>query len=195
MLLFGFLAVSCTDDDKDKGPSPETSKQTEYNGAKYGIKKGFYQEGGPMELIGDEESHFNQNFFLTDGNVTLKDDGTFENAADAKILFMTGLLSPGTTGFQNGVYEYSNIIQDETNLSEAEFEAKYRNRNVMLLSFVLLDTDGDKNFEEEDAQTVTGGTLKVLGTKPNYTLEYDLTFTGGKTLKGKYSGSYQQVTD
>jgi hypothetical protein len=194
-LFFAFAAVSCEEKDKDKNPSPDNSKQTEYNGSKYTIKKGFYQDGGPMDLVGDDDSHYNQNFFLTDGNVTLKEDGNFENPGDAKILFMAGLLSPGTTGFKTGTYEYSNIFQDETLLSESAFDAKYRNRNVMLLSFIIADTDGDKNFEEEDPQNVTGGTIKVSGTKPNYTLEYDLTLEGNKKLKGQYTGNYQQVTD
>ena len=195
LLLFGFLAVSCTDDDKDTNPGPDNANKIEYNGANYTIKKGFFQDGGAQDLVGEEESHYNHNFFLTDGNVNLNNDGSLQNAGDAKIVIMTGLLSPGAASFKTGTFEYSNIVQDATTLPESEFDAKYRPRYVMLMGTVIVDTDGDKNFEEETAQVVTGGTIKVSGTKPNYSTEYNLTLDGGKTLKGSFTGSYTQVAD
>jgi hypothetical protein len=200
VLSIGFLAVSC-DKDKDNNPNPNGpgATNTEYNGVKYAIKNGFYQNGGAMDYYFDDEAahktHYNYTMVLTDGNPVIK-DGKAESMNDGKILIVPTLLSPGTTGFKTGTFEFAkDWVTDMTVMDEAAYDAKYKNKYFVPLAMVFTDTDGDKNWEEENGVAVTEGTFKVSGTAPNYTTEYDLKLTGGKTLKGSFSGNFREITD
>jgi hypothetical protein len=107
-------------------------------------------------------------------------------------------MSPGSTGFKAGTFEFTNWTEDITDLSNEdmtmqEFDTKYRNKAFIPLGLLVTDTDGDKNWEEETGLEITGGTIKVSGTSPNFSTEYDLTLEGGKTVKGSFAGKFNEV--
>jgi hypothetical protein len=199
VLLFGFLAVSCKEDKDNPQPNGPGATNTEYNGSKYTIKNGFYQNNGAMDYYFDDEAeiktHYNYTLVLTDGTPVIK-DGKAESMNDGKILIVPTLLSPGTSGFKPGTFEVAkDWVQDMIELDQQAYDAKYKNKFFAPIAVVFTDTDGDKNWEEETAVSVTEGTFKVTGTSPNFTTEYDLKLTGGKTLKGSFSGRFTEITD
>lgn len=53
-------------------------------------------------------------------------------------------------------------------------------------AYVAIDTNGDKELEDEDEVAVTDGTIQVSGTYPEYTLVYDLTLANGTALRGSF---------
>jgi hypothetical protein len=199
-VLFGFLAVSCKED-KDNNPSPNVpgAANTEYNGTKYTIKNGFFENNGAMDYYFDDEAeiktHYNYNLVLTDGTPVLK-DGKAESMNDGKILIVSTLLSPGTNGFKPGTFEVAeDWVEDMMVLDEEAYDAKYKNKYFAPIAIVFTDSDGDKDWQDETGVAVTAGTFKVSGTAPNFTTEYDLTVTGNKTLKGSFTGKFSEIHD
>jgi hypothetical protein len=199
VLVIGLLAVSCKEDEDNPGPNTPGTTNTEYNGTKYAIKNGFYENGGAMDYYFDDEAeiktHYNYTLVLTDGTPVLK-DGKAESMNDGKILLVTTLLSPGTTGFKAGTFEFAkDWVEDMMNLEAEEYDAKYKNKYFTPIAIVFTDSDGDKDWTDETGVAVTEGTFKVSGTAPNFTTEYDLKLTGGKALKGSFSGKFSEITD
>ncbi|WP_114779208.1 hypothetical protein [Botryobacter ruber] len=188
-LLIVFLSVSCKDDSEHVSP---VLSNTEYSNAKYTIKNGFIQDGGAVDIFLDSEAehttHYNYNLILTDGTPVFEDNDVV-SMNDGKIVISALLLSPGTAAFKTGVFEYDDW-SDHLDLEEEDLIARYQNKYFFPLAMVFTDTDGDKNWQEETAALVTGGTIKVSGTAPNYTTEYDLILLGGKTLKGSFAGKF-----
>jgi hypothetical protein len=193
ILLFGFLAVSCTNDD-EANTKPASSGNIEFDGTKYSMKNGFFQDNGPVNIYGEDETHYNYNFFLTDGIPSFDNTGKIKNIENGKIVMFTSLISPGKTEFKTGTFGYASFM-DDMDLEEEELEEKYKNKSFFPMAFVILDTDNDKNWEEEDEIEVSGGTIKISGTAPKYTTEYNLNLKNGKTLKGGYTGTYTKIDE
>ncbi|MDX5420409.1 MAG: hypothetical protein LPK09_14435 [Hymenobacteraceae bacterium] len=192
-LLVALFAVSCKDNSPD--PASPAGINTEYDNVKYAIKNGFMHDGGPMDYFMDDEAenktHYNYSFIMTDGTPIFEGEDVVR-MDDGEIIILAVLLSPGSSGFKTGTFEYANWLGDEE-LGEEELETKYRNKYFFPFAYVITDKDKDKNWEEEIGAMVTGGTIKVSGTPSNYTLEYDLTLEGNKTLKGKFTGKFKVV--
>lgn len=199
VVSFGFLAVACKEDKDNPSPITTGTPNTEYNGTKYVIKNGFYENNGAMDYYFDDEAenktHYNYTLVLTDGTPVIK-DGKAESMNDGRILIVPTLLSPGTSGFKAGTFEVAkDWIQDMMTLDQEAYDAKYKNKYFAPIAVVFTDSDGDKNWEEETGVAVTEGTFKVTGTAPNFTTEYDLKLAGGKTLKGSFSGKFTEIHD
>ena len=199
VVLFGFLAVACKEDEDNPNPNPGGTTNTEYNGTKYAIKNGFYQNIGSMDYYFDDEAdtktHYGYSMVLTDGTPVIK-DGQPESLPDGKIVIVTSLLSPGTSGFKTGTFEFAkDWVSDMMTLEEEAYDAKYKNKYFAPIALVFTDSDGDKDWEDETGVAVTEGTFKVTGTAPNFTTEYDLKLTGGKTLKGSFAGKFSEITE
>lgn len=201
-LSFGFLAVSC--EEKKDNPSPNTngangSTNTEYNGTKYAIKNGFFKNEGALDYYFDEEAvtktHFAYTMLLTDGTPVLQ-NGKPKTMTDGKILIVSSLLSPGTAGFTAGTFEVAkDWVPDMINLDPQAYDAKYKNKFFSPIAIVFTDSDNDKDWQDETGVSVIDGTFKVTGTAPNFNTEYDLTLTGGRTLKGKFAGRFGELTE
>ncbi|MDQ4141477.1 MAG: hypothetical protein M3142_13290 [Bacteroidota bacterium] len=190
LLSFGFFATSCTDDDDPDNPKP--SGNTEYNGQKFTIKNGYYAIGDGIKLYGNAPTHHLDFLFMTDGTPKFSNDGEITEMQDGKIAILGAMLSADGTSFKPGTFEYTNMAAD-VNLTEAQVEAKYKNKSFFYESIVRMDTDGDKNWEEEADVKITGGTIKVTGALPAVTTEYNLTLENGKTVKGSFGGPFQKL--
>ncbi|PSR52379.1 hypothetical protein AHMF7605_01985 [Adhaeribacter arboris] len=192
LLSFGFFATSCTTDDDNDNNNPKPSGNTEYNGEKFTIKNGYYALGNGIKLFGNAPTHHLDFLFLTDGTPKFSNDGEITEMQDGKIALLGALLSPDGASFKPGTFEYTNMAAD-INLTPAQVEAKYKNKAFFYESIVRMDTDGDKNWEEEADVKITGGTIKVTGALPVITTEYNLTLENGKTLKGSFGGTFQKL--
>lgn len=190
LLSFGFFATSCTDDDEPDNPKP--TGNTEYNGEKFTIKNGYYAEGQGIKLFGNANTHYLDFLFVTDGTPKFANDGEITEMPDGKIAILAALLSAGGTGLKPGTFEYTDMAAD-VNLTPAQVEAKYKNKSFFYESIVRVDTDGDHDWEEEADLKITGGTIKVSGSLPVLTTEYNLTLANGKTLKGSFGGTFNKL--
>ncbi|QMU27770.1 hypothetical protein [Adhaeribacter radiodurans] len=190
LLSFGFFATSCTDDDEPDNPKKDGN--TEYNNQKFTIKNGYYAIGNGIQLYGNAPTHHLDFLFLTDGTPKFSNDGEITEMQDGKIAILGAILSPDGASFKPGTFEYTNMAAD-VNLTEAQVEAKYKNKSFFYESIVRMDTDGDKNWEEEADVKITGGTIKVSGALPAISTEYNLTLENGKTIKGSFGGVFQKL--
>ncbi|WP_242919589.1 hypothetical protein [Pontibacter liquoris] len=189
----GLLATSCSqDDDQDTDVIPTPSGNTEYNGQGYTIKNGFYLNGGSLSLFGGDDTHYMDYFLITDGTPTIGSNGEVNDLQNGKIAILTPLFSAGGNSFKTGHFVYADLSAD-TDLEEVELEAKYGGKSFFFQTMVMIDSDGDSNWEEEADIEITGGTIDVSGSLPNLTMSYNLQTAGGKVLKGSYSGKFTLI--
>ena len=184
-VFFLALAVfSCSDDGDGDSVVPSAKNQVTYKNTQYPLENGLADVYGTI----DSDNHYNIDFSVSDGlfipfltdlgtgiliNLWTISDGTIEVAAE--------LYSPGTDGFKNGTFAYSSLSNDEVN--DASFIGKY----FFNEAYVAIDVNGDGDLAEDEEIAVTGGTIEVSGTSPQYTLVYDLILADGETLQGSFS--------
>jgi hypothetical protein len=62
---------------------------------------------------------------------------------------------------------------------------------------VYISSDINASIDATSTQEidVKSGSVTVSGTKPNYTLTYDLVLENNNTVKGSYSGNFQGFVD
>ncbi|WP_207434262.1 hypothetical protein [Sabulibacter ruber] len=176
-VLVGFTFSACSDDDDEV--SPDTENRIEYNGASYTLKSGVVIDYG---VTGDEDTHYNYDFMVTDG--ILPDTEEIFEIPNAKISVYAELLSPGADAFEVGTFTF---VQDVN-------AAQNRDKHVFEYVEVVVDSNNDNMLDmDDDYLEVTGGTIKVSGSNNDYTVEYNLTLDGGKTVKGNYSGDFNYI--
>ena len=188
-IILGFLATSCDPKDKDKTPEPETN-QIQYNGTKYTLEKSLMIDYGALSLYGSQDTHFNHDFYIADGNIDYQ-NGQVQEIAGAFAVF-SELVSAGTTKFNTGTFNYVDNNNDGS-LNESQLEAKYKNKSVFADAKVYIDTNGNRILSDETPLKATGGSIKVSGSGNTYTLEYNLILENGKTLKGSNSSSFSKI--
>jgi hypothetical protein len=188
-IMLGFLATSCDPKDKEKNPEPETN-QIQYNGTKYTLEKSLMIDYGALSLYGSQDTHFNHDFYIADGNIDYQ-NGQVQEIAGAFAVF-SELVSAGTTKFNTGTFNYVDNNNDGS-LNESQLEAKYKNKSVFADAKVYIDTNGNRILSDETPLKATGGSIKVSGSGNTYTLEYNLILENGKTLKGSNSSSFSKI--
>lgn len=188
--LLGLLATasSCTDDDAAAPAKPANG--ITYDGQSLAAKTGVLGDIGPIDIFnqddeGEEEewrkgegqnTHYLKSFSIT--------DATDENL-EMSYLLMANLYSPGTS-FTNGTFNWFDINTFD--------EGDVLNKPVYVVS-LLFDGNGDGDVMdfmtgEDGIHLPTDGKVTVSGSGVNYTINFDLTFPGGKKLKGVYSGDF-----
>jgi hypothetical protein len=107
-------------------------------------------------------------------------------------MVFTELASAGASEFKTGTFQYMNDDEDD-NLSDAQLEAKYKDKSFFVDARVYIDTNGNKKLKEETPIRANGGTVKVAKSGNTYTIEYNLTLENGKTLKGRNASTFTKV--
>ena len=196
ILLMGLSIASCSKDDEPK-PASHTVSNTEFNNKKYNIRNGFIQDEGTVDVFYDDEAddktHYTYSFILTDGTPDFEGRDVV-SLRDGSLVISAVLLSPGTTGFGTGTFEFIDFT-DFDDMEEDDLKEEFKNRYFCPLAFVFTDTDSDEVWEDETGFMVSGGSFKVSGTAPNYITEYDLTLVDGKKVKGSFTGKFTILQD
>lgn len=163
--------ISCKDDDENEVNN--APNELSYDGKTYTPVNGYVYDAGAVE------SHYNKDFYLTDG------EADFENQdlSNASFLFSAELYSPGTSEFQTGTFQFN----DDGNVD---------NKHFFDHSDIILDANGNKQLDIEDEfYNVRAGTITVSGSHPSYTIALDVTLDNDKALKGRYSGTFKVIED
>ena len=190
-LMLGLLTTSCDPKDKDKDPSPAPeNNQVEYNGTKYALEKSLMIDFGALSLYGTQDTHFNHDFYIANGDIQYQ-NGQVQEIAGSFAVF-TELVSAGTTKFNTGTFNYIDDDNDAS-LNESQLETKYKNKSVFADAQVYIDTNGNRILSDETPLKATGGSVKVSGSGNTYTLEYNLILENGKTLKGINASSFSRL--
>jgi len=157
--ILGFtVLISCGDDGED-GSNPNGN--TEFDFGDYNIS------GGAVYDYGDDGTHYNYDFDLFDGTLDTSED-TFSGT----LFLYVELFSLGTTGFQDGIFEY----YGGTDFSDVE-EKNY-------FTTLRLSYDGNDNgrlystndeFEEDITLIPSSGSITVSDNgNNNFTLAFNL---------------------
>jgi hypothetical protein len=181
---------SCKKDD----PEPEVKNQVEYNGTKSTLVSGAYIDFGTYNYYGTTPTHLNYDFFATDGNLVVSNGELTD--IKGKMTVYVYLESFGTTSFNTGTYTYLSGEGDGA-LTNTQLTTKYQNKSFMAAGAVYISSDINASIDATSTQEidVKSGSVTVSGTKPNYTLTYDLVLENNNTVKGSYSGNFQGFVD
>jgi hypothetical protein len=155
-----------------KKEAEEPANVATLNGQSYALKKGLVLDYGTFE-----DSHYNFDFFITD-DAELSIDSEQVNG---KILIYLELFSAGDTGFKAGTFNYNSSSD-----IDGQFFFRYADVSVDINNDGILDL-------EEGLMEVIGGRVTVSGTSPDFTINYELSLPHNKTLKGRYSGTYEYL--
>jgi len=178
LILAGVFLMSCNEDEDDNTPEDVIT----YDGVSYAMKDGvIYDYGAATPYI--VPTHYNYDFVITDASLVKKtesDGDTYWSIGDETTFGVyIELYSPGTSSFKTGTFEYLEWHDDVT---QADFDGKYFFSDAEV---ILISNNTEIEYE------ATGGTVKVLGSGLEYTLDFDLVLNNGKTLKGNYSGLFK----
>ncbi len=158
--------ISCgKDDPDDKGQ--DIINEVTYDGTTYGLADG----NGVVENYFHDGIHYNKDFTITDGTVTIDQFGYCEFHPD-EIIIYAELFSPGTNQFNEGTFTYSENPQD----SDYYFDSV----DVTIDS----NNDGLVNYDDGEIEA-TGGSITIEGSGKSISIEYNLTI-GTKSLQGNF---------
>ncbi|MBC3540683.1 hypothetical protein ACFSC6_12405 [Rufibacter sediminis] len=177
LLFCGFLTASCGDDDEESLPS--LSNQLEYYDMMYDLTLGATFDGGPTGFSSND-THFGRVFLVTDA----------DNIGE-RVNLVFDTYSLGTSGFKAGRFDYGSIA----GLTSAQRSAAYGNRSFFVNSYLVVDLNDDEELDNSEVVMITGGTVTISGTAPEYTLECDVVLENGQTVRAQYTGDFIDITD
>ena len=189
MLILLAIIVGFTSCEPGSDNSPDNI--VEYNSTKYTISKGAFLDDGPYNYYGSTNTHYDHLFYTTDGTFTYNASGELTDAK-GNIAISAYLSSFGASSFKTGIYTFISDANDGS-LSATQLKSKYENKSFFYEAGIALGSSINSSLANIIPINVTSGTIKVEGTKPNYTLTYDLVLVGGKTVKGSYTGEFKEA--
>ena len=156
--------VSCGDDDGDNGGGSNGQNAVSFDGNDFEISGGVLYDYGAVNYTDDsfDPLHWNYDFVVY--------DGTFSSANETfsgNFFVYAELLSPGTSGFQAGTFNFSSSF--ETADLEGNFYFNFANLGYDANGNNTVDDDVDAFYD------ATGGSIEVIDNgNNNYTINYNL---------------------
>ncbi len=130
-------------------------------------------ENGIAVDIGDSETHYEFNFAISDGDINyVASSESFQFSTSASFYFLFGAASLGTDQFKTGTFQFKSVI-DAVPDDNFFFSTTF------------------KEGGNSPTLSVTDGTITISGSSPNYTIQFDLTLTGGRSLTGAFVGTFE----
>ena len=185
-LIVGF--TSCSKDDENE---VQISNAVVVDATTYSLAKGAYVDYQNTILYGTTNTHYNYEFFTTDGSFVVNSANELEDVK-GKIAIYVDLYSAGATSFKAGTYTFVSGANDGT-LTDAQLKTKYENKNVCQYGAVVLGTIANASLGNAVEIDVKSGSVVIEGAKPNFKIIYDLVLVDNKTVKGSYSGAFTLV--
>jgi hypothetical protein len=190
-IIVGFTACS-----KDDPTEVDTTNTIQYDGTTSTLKTGALVDFGASPYYGSANTHLNYDFYVTDGAIIANSAGELDDIK-GKIGVWVWLESPGaTSAFKTGTYNFIDGSNDSS-LSDAQLRTKYENKFFIAGSSLYINTNVNTSFDDTATQEIEikSGSVTVSGTKPNYTITYDLVMENNKTIKGNYSAGFRGFVD
>lgn len=160
--MLGIVFVSCSDEGED--PAPKTNFFS-VDGTEYSLSEGLTIEYGGSETSG-------YNFDLLVFSSGLEPDLNTETFTGEGDFIYFELWSTSTTGLVAGTYTISTENLPNTFTS-----------NNININYVASTKTSDAEYE------ASAGTVTIAVDGSTYSINFDLTVTGGKTLTGNYTGT------
>lgn len=132
-------------------------------------------ENGLISDIGVETKtpdHYTYEFGISDGALQLSSTGNFQFQTNADFALVFGASSLGTSQFNTGVFPFRSAASSVPN-SNFFFDGTF------------IDINNNSQL------SVTGGTVTISGSSPNYQVAVDLSLNGGKKVTGAFIGTFK----
>jgi hypothetical protein len=117
--------------------------------------------------LGEAEGLSEGAFAIADANITAS-SSSFSVGTSSTIRVIFNLASLGSGGLKPGTYSEGDVLGADAG-------------SVFFITQIRADGT---------TYSVDGGTIKLSGTSPNYTLIFDLNLDGGSSLTGGFSGTF-----
>lgn len=178
---------------KDNSNSTLTNNNVAYNNLEYKITKRIFINYGASCYYGNTNTHFNYDFFTTDGTFISDTNG---NLLDVKggIVVYAYLESFAKDSFKTGIYNYVDSSND-AELNDSQLKTKYENKSFIMDAYVITGKNASESLSTGKQISVKSGTITVAGVQPNFTIIYDLVLQNNKTVKGSYYGQFSELAD
>lgn len=176
-LLFTSVFEGCKSD-KEEDPVPP-SYFIEYDGGKYSFLEGVvwdFPEGGYTP------AHYTHGYFLPRIPDYASASALLIPAQDPPIIISFFLSTPDSDTFKEGTYEFVPRFTDwlDEELYQ-EYLSSIKGKYMLSEVEVGFDANGDNIIEMDEQLRIDKGTIRVT----RDFLEFDLTLTNGKTIKGR----------
>ena len=191
MMMLSVIAgfISCSKDDPIE---VEVSNNVVVDATTYTLAKGAYVNYGNDILYGSTPTHFNTEFFTTDGVFKLSTANELEDIT-GKIAIYVDLYSAGIGSLKADTYTFVSDANDAS-LTAAQLKTKYENKNVCLYGAIVTGPNATTSLGNNGIDIdVKSGTVTIEGTKPDFKIIYDLVLENNKTVKGSYSSSFALI--
>ena len=192
-IFFLIALLSLFSCEKDNSNSTITNNNVAYNNLDYKITKGIFIDYGASCYYGTTNTHFNYDFFITDGDF-ISDSN--KNLMDVKgnIVVYAYLESFGKDKFKEGTYTYIDSSNDN-DLNDTQLRSKYENKSFVMDAYVIIGENISQSLSAHKPILVKSGTITLAGIQPNFTITYDLILLNNKTVKGSYKGQFTELAD
>ncbi len=122
--------------------------------------------------VGRAEDHYEFSFAISDGDINYNSSsGSFQFSTSSQFFLSFGAAASGDQ-FSTGEFEFRSVIDQAPD-------------GNFFFSGTFVD------IENSSTLSATGGTVTITGTSPNYTMVFDVTFTGGRNLTGAFVGTFE----
>ena len=179
------IVLTCCSDD-------QTEQASNDNTLVYG-EQSYPMDAGMFRIDGGTENHYHVDIATTDGSIT----PTYVNVGNLvipiwrplgeKVEFWAEMYSAGTTSFTTGTFEFSTTTEQEVD------DPSLKDISFFNEAYVGFDADGDNVVREEEEIMVSGGTITVKGSYPDYEILFDLQLENGRSVTGSYSGEFTVI--
>ncbi|TKB98843.1 hypothetical protein [Pedobacter cryophilus] len=192
-IIFLFTLLSLFSCEKDNSNSTLTNNNVTYNNLQFKITKGIFIDYGASCYYGNTNTHYNYDFFITDGDFISDANG---NLIDVKgdIVIYAYLESFGKDSFKTGTYTCIDSSTDNE-LNDTQLKTKYENKSFIMDAYVITDENAKESLSTGKQVLVKSGTITLAGIQPNFTITYDLILLDNKTVKGSYKGDFSELAN
>ncbi len=165
-LLLGLLVLSSCGDDDDDDTQQDVVNELTVGG------QAFTGTDGLIIDIGSIVTHYQYTIGISDASLDVSSSGNgFRFSTSSSFLISFGAASFEPDAFQTGEFSYLSSI-DTVPLDNYFFSGTFTN----------VDTGTTLN--------ITGGTITISGTSPNFTVQFDVDLQGGEKITGAYVGAF-----
>ena len=193
IIIFLFALLGLLSCEKNYLNSTVTNNNIAYNNLNYKITRGIFIDYGASCYYGNTNTHFNYDFFSTDGAFISDTNG---NLTDVKgsIVVYAYLESFGKESFNTGTFTFIDSSKD-SELNDTQLKTKYENKSFIMDAYVITGENVSQSLSSGKQVLVKSGTINLTGAQPNFTITYDLVLLNNKTVKGSFKGQFLELAD
>ncbi len=190
LLVVSFVFSTCK---KDDSSSISVNNIVEYDNNKYKLENGIYINYGSFNYFGNNATHYNFDFYTTDGYFISDSNGKLTDVK-GNIAIYAILESYGSNSFKEGTFIYIDNANN-SNLNDAQLKTKYENKSFFTEASVIIGKNMNSSLSSGKEVSVKSGIITIEGSIPNFNIIYDLVLENNKTIKGSFKNTFKEYKE